>query len=116
MLHSFYFQAATGIKGRPLLHCTTIPIIFCATTLLLSYLFQVRWLQKLGLIGFTAFFSHHTRDATRRGFWIYPFGSTPPISKISYVLITCIIPYIACSLHMYMKVNIIYDNAKETIV
>lgn len=40
-----------------------------------------------------AFFTHHTRDATRHGIWIYPFGSIPPIPYKLYLFLTICIPY-----------------------
>lgn len=52
-----------------------------------SNLYHFAW------IIFAAFASHHTRDATRRGFWFYHLGSTPPIPYFLYVFMTMAIPY-----------------------
>lgn len=54
---------------------------------------------------FTAFLSHHTRDATRRGYWFYPYGSTQPIPYVSYVLITLLIPHFVCGIMRLLKMK-----------
>lgn len=41
-----------------------------------------------------AFFTHHTRDATRRGFWLWPFGHTPALPYLLYLLTVIAIPFI----------------------
>lgn len=41
-----------------------------------------------------AFLTHHTRDATRHGFCIHPFGDTMPIPYKFYIFLTNCIPYI----------------------
>lgn len=55
--------------------------------------YHVQWFQKFALLVFTAFLSHHIRDANRRGVWFYPFGSTLPIPKWGYICITCVLPH-----------------------
>lgn len=87
------FQDAANLKVRPPLHCSTVPIILCMFLLLISYVMNNNVILVAGLILLTAFMSHHTRDATRRGYWFYPFGSTSPIPYMSYVVITCSLPY-----------------------
>lgn len=49
-----------------------------------------------------AFLSHHIRDASRRGFWIYPFGHTHPIPYYLYILLTFIVPSF---LSILLKIN-----------
>lgn len=41
-----------------------------------------------------AVLSHHIRDGTRRGLWIYPFGSSPSIPYYCYVLLTMCLPHL----------------------
>ncbi len=36
--------------------------------------------------------SHHLRDGERRGLWVAPFGSTPPIPHKLYILMTLTLP------------------------
>jgi hypothetical protein len=41
-----------------------------------------------------SFFTHHIRDSCRRGIWLWPFGSTPPIPYYLYVLTILALPYL----------------------
>ncbi|KAF5270415.1 hypothetical protein FQR65_LT05603 [Abscondita terminalis] len=99
---SFYLKDATNIKNRPPLHCTTLPLSLTIVLLLFAYIQRSNWLIRLSLIIFTAFISHHTRDAVRRGFWLYPWGSTKPISYLTYISLTVIFPYIISTFMNYM--------------
>lgn len=103
--HKKLFQEATNLKGRPPLHCSTFPLILCIFLLLMSHIFQNNLVLNSSLILLTAFISHHTRDATRRGYWLYPFGSTPPLPYSVYVLVTCTIPYIIFRIHEGVKIS-----------
>ncbi|CAH1381017.1 transmembrane protein 267 [Tenebrio molitor] len=102
---SFYLKDATSLQKRPPLHCSTFPLVCCLLVLLGSYFFQVDLWKKISLIVLTAFVSHHTRDATRRGFWFYPFGSTPPVPYYLYVSTTCVIPVVICQLHRLVRID-----------
>lgn len=57
-----------------------------------------------GLILLTAFISHHTRDAIRRGYWLYPFGSTPTLPYTAYIIISCTLPYFIFLLYRYLRI------------
>lgn len=72
---------------------------------MISYVYELEMVKYAGFIMFVAFFSHHTRDATRRGFWIYPFGSTAPIPYGFYVISTCLIPYFTCWLNSLIRIE-----------
>ncbi|KRT82770.1 hypothetical protein AMK59_4205 [Oryctes borbonicus] len=102
---SWSLKDATSLKYRPPLHVTTIPLVIVPSMLYLSYLFHSYTLQRYSLILFTAFITHHTRDATRRGYWFYPFGATPAIPYFSYVLITLSIPYLVCGFFYLYKIR-----------
>ncbi|XP_022914262.2 transmembrane protein 267, partial [Onthophagus taurus] len=91
---SFNLKNATNLDKRPFLHCSSIPIVLTAYLLLLSYYFKDQNLQRAAFVISTAFFSHHTRDATRRGYWFYPFGHTAPIPYFIYLILTIFIPYL----------------------
>lgn len=41
-----------------------------------------------------AVFSHHLRDAHRRGLWFWPIGSTPPLPYWVYISCVLILPVI----------------------
>lgn len=47
-----------------------------------------------------AFITHHTRDAVRRGYWLWPFyDHTERIPQLSYIIITVLTPYVLGYLH-----------------
>lgn len=75
------------------------------TLLPVAYVHNLNWLKKFMWIVATAFFTHHTRDATRRGYWIYPFGNTPPLPYLLYILITVIIPVLIIYLRSYLHIQ-----------
>ncbi|XP_056640717.1 transmembrane protein 267 [Diorhabda sublineata] len=90
---SLKFQDATNLKRRPFLHCSTFPFLLCILILIISYFSEIVVLKRIGFILLTAFGSHHTRDATRRGYWFYPFGSTVPVPYIMYIGIITVLPF-----------------------
>ncbi|XP_030763914.1 transmembrane protein 267 [Sitophilus oryzae] len=102
---SFFLKDAIRLQKRPFLHCSTIPIVGLLSLLPMSYVFQVNALKRLTLIFITAFVSHHVRDATRRGFWFYPFGTTAPIPYLFYIFLTCLIPFIVLLIHKNVKIS-----------
>ncbi|CAH0552671.1 unnamed protein product [Brassicogethes aeneus] len=102
---SIYLEDATNLSSRPFLHCSTYPFLLSILFLTISYAYQINKLKVAGLLMLTAFASHHTRDATRRGYWFHPFGSTPPIPYIVYVGLTCIIPYVICVFYSIIKIE-----------
>ncbi|XP_033100889.1 transmembrane protein 267-like [Anneissia japonica] len=91
---SIHLKDATSLQQRPLFHMTTLipviaiisEIIICASGLhrlhYFPYLFTLSW------------FSHHIRDATRRGLWLWPFGSTPPVPYGMYIGLTLVLPFL----------------------
>lgn len=98
------FKDATNLKRRPFLHCSTLPLVACSFLLLIGYVLRTDLCKRGALIIFTAFASHHLRDATRRGFWFYPFGSTPPIPYYCYVAATTVIPYIIAMMEQFTRI------------
>lgn len=107
-----FFQDAVKIEGRPLLHCSTFPLLFGVFLLLLHRVIQHNLILNSSLIILTVFVSHHTRDATRRGYWFYPLGSTPPLPYTIYVIITCIFPFLIVILYNCS----ISNNAIDSLV
>ncbi|XP_044761315.1 transmembrane protein 267 isoform X2 [Coccinella septempunctata] len=85
---------ATNLKERPFLHSTTVPIVTCACFYLCGNLWKSAILKRLTPVIFIAFSSHHIRDATRRGLWFSPFGSTAPIPYKLYISLNCAIPLV----------------------
>lgn len=63
-------------------------------------------LQCAGFMVWTAFASHHLRDATRRGLWFCPFGSTSSIPYGLYIVLVCLVPYIVVCLDTWVKADL----------
>lgn len=99
-LMQFLFQEATNLKERPFLHSSTVPVVISACFYLCGSFLRSVLLKRLSLIVFLAFASHHLRDASRRGLWFPPFGSTVPIPYKLYVLLNCVIPLVISLLPM----------------
>lgn len=116
IFYVFIFQAATNLRGRPPLHCTTVPLLICTSLYLLGSLLHIQFLNRVSLLIFTAFLSHHIRDANRRGFWLYPLGSTQSLSKFFYLSFTCLLPHLVCFLKQNMDAGSTNMNYKEIIV
>ncbi|XP_018330485.1 transmembrane protein 267 [Agrilus planipennis] len=103
---SLRLKDATNLYSRPILHCSTVPLVLIVTLTVLAFLTQSKCIMVCSLIMLTAFGSHHTRDATRRGYWFYPYGSTPPIPYRYYILITIAIPFcISHFLNFYLQLE-----------
>jgi hypothetical protein len=92
------FQDATSLINRPIFHCTTIPLV-----LFLILMYTVRKNENLTLnllvaMWICAFLTHHLRDATRRGLWIWPAAQNSVLSKPVpyplYILSVCLVPYL----------------------
>lgn len=90
-------QDATNLSHRPFLHCSNIPFIILLLFIVGNYFQSFRLNLWLAIL-FMAFFVHHTRDATRRGFWIRPYGHTTPIPYVAYVFLSVLTPYVVISL------------------
>ncbi|CAO1400824.1 unnamed protein product [Diamesa serratosioi] len=84
---------ATNLNGRPFLHNSTIPATLLIILIYLSFSSKYSsyslWISML----FIAFTTHHLRDANRRGLWFAPFGETPPLSNLMYILLIVSTPY-----------------------
>ncbi|CAO1409211.1 unnamed protein product [Diamesa tonsa] len=84
---------ATSLNGRPFLHNSTIPATLLVVLIYLTISSKnstyLPWISIL----FIAFTTHHLRDANRRGLWFAPFGETPPLSNLLYILLTTCTPY-----------------------
>ncbi|KAH0554473.1 transmembrane protein 267 [Cotesia glomerata] len=110
---SFNIKDATNLDHRPFFHCTTLPIIIWAVLLVVSKLASENLynLNYCAWILLTSFLSHHIRDATRRGLWVPPFGSTGKIPYYFYVLLTMLFPYfVYLSMEKYQKIIPSVDN------
>jgi len=91
-------QDARQLSSRPPMHCTSIILAVFGLMLLLAYVFQWPSLHHFTWILVAAVVSHHLRDATRRGLWLYPFGSSPPIPYPAYLVGCMLLPHVVPSL------------------
>lgn len=89
-----YWQDAVRLHKRPFLHCTTIPILIWLLLLSTSKLITSTKLETISWLILTSFLSHHIRDATRRGFWFAPIGSTRTLPYYLYIIADMLLPYI----------------------
>ncbi|XP_043678260.1 transmembrane protein 267 isoform X1 [Vespula pensylvanica] len=109
---SWKLNDATNLNKRPFLHCTTIPILLWLIMNLSSITFNCPSLNQYSWIVSASFLSHHIRDATRRGLWFCPFGSTQPIPYNLYIGISMALPYI---LHWFMQFHILLPKVSENL-
>ncbi|XP_046670041.1 transmembrane protein 267 [Homalodisca vitripennis] len=95
MAKSFKLKNAMSLgKKRPIFHCTTLPIVILLLLLSASWMWDSPKMWRFGWITWISFFSHHIRDGFRRGIWLWPLGSSPPVPYYVYILITLALPYL----------------------
>ncbi|XP_041356530.1 transmembrane protein 267-like isoform X2 [Gigantopelta aegis] len=83
---------ALSLSKRPPFHATTIiPVVFL-TLLCTGYTLQSKQTKMFSFIYLTSWLSHHIRDATRRGLWLPPFGSTLPLHYWMYIFLILFLP------------------------
>lgn len=95
LMMPFLLQRAVAIDRRPFLHFTTIPLVL---VILIVPLYQWLHSSRLNLwlsVLTCAFLCHHTRDATRRGFTLWPFGTTKPLPYPLYIALVMIMPFLS---------------------
>ncbi|XP_032829761.2 transmembrane protein 267 [Petromyzon marinus] len=96
MARSLRISDLHRLRGRPPLHNTTL-------VLALALSLEVVLVRPLGLLGgpwerlpalaALAWLSHHVRDGARRGLWLWPLGSTPPLPRWAYLALTAALPH-----------------------
>lgn len=90
----FFPQRAVQIQQRPFLHFTTIPLALMFLMFLLQRNAELSRVNLWLSVVVCAFLSHHTRDATRRGYTLWPFVTTGPIPYPSYIAAVVAIPFL----------------------
>ena len=79
--------------------------------------YQYNALQRLLLLFETSIISHHLRDAHRRGLWLWPLGSTPPIQPSwVYILLIVLLPFIVQKILFNIEKNKEQQINKQGIV
>ncbi|CAM9377038.1 unnamed protein product, partial [Phaeothamnion confervicola] len=73
---------ASSLQHRPFGHCVAFA---AAAALALGS-------TRAGVMVFSAVLSHQLRDATRRGLWLWPGRSTPPLPYPLYLAALAILP------------------------
>ncbi|XP_013111854.2 transmembrane protein 267 [Stomoxys calcitrans] len=111
---SWNLEDATNLTRRPFLHCSTLIALILIAYLSAACLNYFKWSLLLGSI-LCAFVTHHSRDATRRGYWIYPWGNTERISNLSYIIATIITPYIVGYLHSLCRAPTVQEYLGQYI-
>ncbi|KAL1131540.1 hypothetical protein AAG570_011157 [Ranatra chinensis] len=94
---SFDLKLALHLNHRPPLHSTGLCCLLAAFPFLLSWIFRCDWLFRFGWLWWVAFSSHHLRDGTRRGLWLLPNWSTPPLPRPLYLAALAALPHITWS-------------------
>ncbi|XP_034253297.1 transmembrane protein 267 [Thrips palmi] len=102
---SFHLKDATKLSRRPFLHCSTLPLVLFISLLVLAHYLRNTNIEIFGWVLLAAFMSHHVRDAARRGFWLWPFGSTVPLGTGLYLIITVLFPFL-------LSFGIIHTNSR----
>lgn len=100
---SLHIKDATSLSKRPFLHCTTLPLAVALVLLLLGCHLRSATFEAFGWMLLASFLSHHIRDAARRGFWLWPFGSTVPLGSGLYISLTVLLP-------LLLSYGVIYTN------
>nr|XP_004922189.2 transmembrane protein 267 [Bombyx mori] len=89
---SIYLKDALNLNRRGTLHCTTLWILITLPMLLYSIIMRHLNIYTTTLMLILAYSSHHIRDGSRRGLWMYPLGHTEPLNKTVYLFLTITIP------------------------
>ncbi|KPP69181.1 transmembrane protein C5orf28-like [Scleropages formosus] len=93
---SLSLKAAVNLSQRPPLHCSSLIPVLCGSLWLLVSTCRLGapW-HSLPWLLFLSLASHHVRDATRHGLWVWPFGSTEPLPYWLYVALTSTMPHLS---------------------
>ncbi|KAF9818379.1 hypothetical protein SFRURICE_017801 [Spodoptera frugiperda] len=95
---SIFLKDMVNLKHRGIFHCTTFWLALTALLLLYSYIKKRIEVYMFSFMIVIAYITHHLRDGTRRGIWLYPLGSTPPIDKRLYYFILGTFPHVSAIL------------------
>lgn len=86
-------EDARQLSSRPLLHCTSVLLAVSGLMLIVAHILHWPSMDRLSWILAVAVLSHHLRDAARHGLWLYPFGCTPPIPYVGYIVSCMLLPH-----------------------
>lgn len=86
---SFRLTSALSLSQRPFFHNTTLMIGWTFILVVFVHFWaEFKWILFFFVI---VWLPHHTRDANRRGFWLWPLGHTRPLPFWFYTsfIISC---------------------------
>ncbi|KRZ73354.1 Transmembrane protein C5orf28 -like protein [Trichinella papuae] len=107
---SLTLQAILHLRTRPLLHITTFT---ASLNVLLYLLLKSSSRNYLVVFVFLIWFPHQSRDANRRGYTMYPFGTTPPLAKWFYLFILAVLsPILGVALFRLLPSNVSTVNVQ----
>lgn len=89
---SLSLSSATNLSARPFGHCFLFGAFGTIVLIVLSQPFPFIRTYKLVYQFSIAFISHMLRDGTRRGLWLVPGYSTPPLSYGLHLAIMALFP------------------------
>ena len=94
---SLSLKDALSLPNRPFAHNTTVILTGAVLLYLLFYCYpdlSTLFTGDLPLMFLTSTLSHHLRDADRRGIWLGPLLSTPPIPYKLYPFLIVLFPVV----------------------
>ncbi len=90
---SLHINDAISLSKRPFFHNSlTLTILNILLYLIIGYLDASK--KHWAVLIFISWFSHHARDAHRRGLWFGPIGTTNPLTDSVYLLTILGLPLI----------------------
>lgn len=91
---SLSLEDAVQLNSRPFLHCTSIPLLVFSLGVGIGYTLKYSAIKRYSWLLIAALLSHHIRDSTRWGLWLWPCGTTIPLPYFLYVIITVLVPFL----------------------
>ena len=87
---SLKIEDAVSLDQRPFLHNSTLPLCLYIIVMLFNCTVMKNhvMITTYSTLAFVAFFTHHLRDASRRGLWFSPWIQSLPVSYPMYIFLT----------------------------
>ena len=87
---SLKLEDAVSLDQRPFLHNSTLPLCLYVIAMLINCTVMANqvMIKTYSTLAFVAVFTHHLRDASRRGLWFSPWIQSLPVSYPMYIFLT----------------------------
>jgi hypothetical protein len=105
---SFSIYNATHLQNRPFGHCL---LLIIAIMILLIILIPKSF-REIPIIFTLGTLSHIIRDSSRRGIYIMPYATTPPIHYVVHLVLLTILPYAAYHFISLIQQNPVHETEK----